>query len=750
VIRLGLRLTLSGGREALVRLVVAGAAVALGVAMLLITVAGINALDAQAHRSAWLETGTSASGPSSRHTRSDAGAGNAPLWWLATTDQFANQAIDRVDVAATGPTSPVSPGIPHLPGPGQYYASPALEGLMTSTPRDQLAARFPGRQIGTIAATALPAPNSLILVVGYRPEQLANLPGAQQVRTITTTLSGSDLEWILAVAALALVFPILVLIATASRLSSARREQRFAAMRLIGATPSQVAVIATVESAVAAILGVVVGFALFFAVRPALYHVPFTGEPFAPGDLSLGPVDALLVMVGVPLAAVASARLALRRVQISPLGVSRRVTPAPPRALRLVPLVLGIVELAYFVGVGKPKSTTAQVQTLILGFLLVLVGLVLSGSWFTMVGGRLIARRTSRASALIAGRRLSDDPRGAFRAIAGLVIALFVTTVSVGVIGTIVADRGAPSGGTVSTDTLVDQFCGVTAFCTPGTYEPAPQASLASRLDTLPGVRGLAVVRQDPSYRPDPTRWRYPEEDRPTGLVLCSQLAATPAVGRCAPGAKVARVGYILAQGASSSPVASHVWPAANVSPERLRRLPMLSVVVATDGTTAAVERARTALQVAFPLQGPPTAVNEITPDIDRTITEFEDMTDVVIAATLIIAACSLAVSVTSSMSDRKRPFSLLRLTGVPVTILRRIVGLEAAVPLLVVAVVSIAAGLVASDLYLRSELSLTLRVPGPGYYGVLLAGLALSLGIVGLSLPLIQRITGPENARNE
>lgn len=125
-------------------------------------------------------------------------------------------------------------------------------------------------------------------------------------------------------------------------------------------------------------------------------------------------------------------------------------------------------------------------------------------------------------------------------------------------------------------------------------------------------------------------------------------------------------------------------------------------------------------------------------------------------------------------MSDRKRPFNLLRLTGVPVTVLRRIVGLETVVPLLVVAVVSIATGLVASDLYLRSERSLTLlvsgerdhpddcannhrgqrtpqgKVPGPGYFGVVLAGLAVSLGIVALSLPLIRRITGPEVARND
>ncbi len=118
----------------------------------------------------------------------------------------------------------------------------------------------------------------------------------------------------------------LILIATASRLSSARREERFAAMRLIGATPHQISVVSAAESTVAAVAGVAVGFALFFVFRPLLYHVAFTGAPFAGGDLSLRWIDIALTVIGVPLAAVVSARLALRRVQISPLGVHRRVS----------------------------------------------------------------------------------------------------------------------------------------------------------------------------------------------------------------------------------------------------------------------------------------------------------------------------------------------------------------------------------------------------------------------------------------
>ena len=234
MIGLGLRLTLGGGREAAVRLAVTTVAVALGVGMLLVTLAGINGIKTQHARGAWLTNpGTSGAGI--------AGHGAVtrdPLVWLQSTDQFAGQVIERVEVAATGPTSPVPPGIPRLPGPGQFYASPALSALLRTTPAAELGDRFGGRQAGTIGPSALPAPNSLIIVIGRTPRQLAGAPGAAKVTSIATAgsaaviagegVSASTLEVILAVAALALLFPVLMFISAATRLAAARREQRFA------------------------------------------------------------------------------------------------------------------------------------------------------------------------------------------------------------------------------------------------------------------------------------------------------------------------------------------------------------------------------------------------------------------------------------------------------------------------------------------------------------------------------------------
>ena len=127
MIPLGLRLVVNGGREAIIRLVVLTVAVGLGVGLLLTALAATNAVSAWNNRHAWFWTGTAWVPPGPA-------AGIAPLWWHPSGDTFDGQTISRFDVAATGASSPVPPGVLRDPGPGQYYASPALAALLRSTP----------------------------------------------------------------------------------------------------------------------------------------------------------------------------------------------------------------------------------------------------------------------------------------------------------------------------------------------------------------------------------------------------------------------------------------------------------------------------------------------------------------------------------------------------------------------------------------------------------------------------------------
>ena len=745
MIRLGLRLTLGSGRQAALRVLVTAAAVALGVGLLLAALAGANGLHAQTDRGAWLDTSAQASRPTSASGR---------LWWLSGTDQFGSQAIDRVDVAAAGPGAPVPPGIARLPGPGEYDASPALSALLRSEPANELRDRYPGHQIGTIGSAALPSPNSLIIVIGHTARQLSQAPGAVEVGAIqrtpascyacqNTSGSGAILQFILAGGAVALVLPMLILIATASRLSAARREERFAAMRLVGATPRQISVVSAVEAVVAAVAGVAVGFALFFAFRPLLYRVPFTGAPLAAGDLSLHGIDIVLAAIGVPVAAVVSARLALRRVRISPLGVQRRAASRPPRIVRIIPLLAGIAVLAYFDAAGKPDAVGGQLFELLAGFVLLVVGLVLAGPWFTTAGARLMANRASRPSTLIAGRRLLDNPRAAFRFISGLVIALFVTSATIGALSSIAVAAGSSGGGSAGKATLADPFCSFsTSNCPASAQVRSVPGQVLTELRTTPGVRSVTVVHQSRSQAQQMTSF---------GVVACDQLATTPAIGKCAAGASVASIGYFLSNLLGhNSHASSTVWPTANLSVANAARLPVDAVVVATDGSSGSLERARTTLERAFPFHGTPVAVDAFDPSTARLLTMIQDMTDVVIVASLIIAACSLAVNIAAGLGERKRPFSLLRLTGVPTALLHRVVALESALPLLLVAAVSIVVGLGSAALYLHSQVGIAFSLPGIAYWATVTGGLAVSLAIIASTFPLLSRITGPEVARNE
>src|SRR5262245_43670781 len=175
----GLRLSVAGGKEAITRLAMIAIAVAFGAALLLTTLAGINALHAQDARFAWLETAyVPEQAPDSAAD---------PLWWKLDADHFAGRLIGRIDLAATGPDSPVPPGMTELPGPGEYLASPALAHLLATTPAAELGARFPGKLTGTLGDAALPARDSLIVVIGHDPAELASDALAHQVTRISTT-----------------------------------------------------------------------------------------------------------------------------------------------------------------------------------------------------------------------------------------------------------------------------------------------------------------------------------------------------------------------------------------------------------------------------------------------------------------------------------------------------------------------------------------------------------------------------------
>jgi hypothetical protein len=468
----------------------------------------------------------------------------------------------------------------------------------------------------------------------------------------------------------------------------------------------------------------------------------------------------------VPVAAAVAARLALRRVHISPLGVARRTTPPPPRAWRVLPLLAGLAELGFWTVHGHPASVPGEIDAFVSSFLLIIVGLIFAGPWLTMAAASGMARWTSRPGTLIAARRLADDPRAAFRAVSGLVLALFVTTVAVVAITTQDAKNGVRWGTVAESHVVTDQFASQASSVafqgtelSTGAGPAAAAAPLSAQLLGIHGVQGVMVVRAVPGLTIPGTFHNIGVnpggQTTPVaaGVVSCAQLASVPALGRCPAGATAAAFPAAGFSGPLFGLQSTGItWPAAKVPASGLDGLHVDSIDVATNGSVPTIERARTVLENAraYPTINAPSSIADLVAASNTKENAYQQLANTVILVSLPIAGCTLAAGVAAGLADRKRPFSLLRLTGARLATLRRVVALESAVPLLAVAAVAIGTGFGAAAMYATMQQDRAMVAPGAPYYLITAGGLLVSLGIIAATFPLLARITGPDVARNE
>jgi hypothetical protein len=729
--RLGLQLTLRSGREALVRLLITAAAVAVGVALLLGVLAEFHAYQADANKQCWSCT-QGASVPTTLPAHGEL--------WNNSVDFYQGQTINRLDVAALGPNAPVPPGITQLPPAGDYYASPALTALLKTVPADQLGARFPGKMIGTIGQAALNGPGDLAIYIGHTPAQVNKIPGTAWVTSINSA-PGQEVfsrffRFAFGVGVLAVVFPLLVLISTATRLAADRREERFAALRLVGGTPGDIRIVATVEAVLGAFLGAVLGTVIFLLVRPALAGAALIGTQYFESDLTPTAAGYVAMLVGVPIAAAIAALVSLRRVQISPLGVARRATPKPPTFWRLVTLMIGVGVFVYGLSKTTRNSIGAPAYP---GLLLTMIGLVIAGPWLTAQAARLFGRVTGGSSALLATRRLANNPRGAFRAVTGLVLAVFLGTMVGLIVPAANATEATPTAGALS-NVLIGQV-GLSA---------AAGQKLISGISAIPGVNVSPLYDLQP-----PPNYTY------SVAVSCADMSAIGALGHCVPGTKAVQV--MDASIFDDNPIYDTkpiVHSTAQAYTGDLTMLPLQAVLVKVNSPTT-LERVRTYLAVNAPPHvgdghgdspTPPRTFGETLQIRLARATTFEKILYAAVALTLIVAGCSLAVSVGGGLVDRKRPFTLLRVSGTPVSVLSRVVLFEAAVPLVAATVVAAAIAYGTSLLAFLRLAPVGTAIPqlGRDYYTIMGIGLVVAFGVITLTLPLLRRMTAPSTIRFE
>ncbi|WP_327341791.1 FtsX-like permease family protein [Streptomyces europaeiscabiei] len=425
VLPLTWHLARSAGRRGLQSHLLAAAVAAVSAFMLLAMVAVSLASDERAHHTAW---------------RTPQAARHGTAIQALTTTYVRHKPVTVVSLAQLHgrKATPAPPGLSTFPTRGHVYLSPALAELMRELPAGQLADRLPKPpSYGTIGAAGLASPDELVAVVGRAPSDPAVSKAAEgghwydEGQTTRAVVSGftstkpsvfTDLDQQMAVLGVAvLVMPVIVLASAAGRLGAARREQRLAALRLAGATPRQIIAMTAAEATAVGGAGALTGALAYAAVLPVLAEIPYGVGGWYTGQLWVGGIRLAAVVLAVTALITVSAVTMLRRVATSPLGVAQQADPRRTRVIRLVlfAAVLGYVLLSTQSG----QLGTRQLLALLALFF---GAFWLFGPWVVDRLGRVVGRFARRPATLLAARRLSDDPSGAWRTVSGLVLAGFV------------------------------------------------------------------------------------------------------------------------------------------------------------------------------------------------------------------------------------------------------------------------------------------------------------------------------------
>jgi hypothetical protein len=684
------RLALGGDRRGTLAATLTLAAVAVSTVLLLFAVSANLAFQARADREAW---------------RNPPAVDRGAVAVLAVHKDFVlDQEITVVDLAALRTGAPAPPGLARFPEPGEVWLSPALASLARELPADRLADRYPAPR-GTIGPDGLVHPDELVAIVGHGPDSAALQAGGASVDLFATAPkrirdfrggaadATAGYQALALVAGVLMVVPLLVFGGAAARLTVARRDRRLAALRLVGATPGQVVAMTVAEAMIVAFAGAVLGLVLYAVAIPALARIEMAGGGWFVGDLWPGLPVAFGVLLAMPLLAGLSAVVGLRRVVVGPLGVARRETPPRLRFVRVLALLAALAAVPVIglgVGIG--------VVVLILSLAFLAVNLV--GPWVVAVIGQITARTARTPERLLAGRRLMDDPRSAWRTVGGVALTGYVA----GFIALL-----APAADLLGDPSNAELRVGV-----PAARVDTVAAAARDRL-----ARAGITARVEVSGSGKEKTLRVLPAAGGRGVETGAGSGAGPGAGAGAGSGEDRggrRRGDAREGGAGTGPGAGEVWW---IDP-------------------ALVDRTRTALHGLVPGRSAVTSADEsVFPAL--LLRDIRTGTVIVLTVSFLVAIASSGITAASSVLDRRQTYALLRLAGTPLRVLDRARGQETLIPLTIMGGGAILVGMFCATPFVYGTISpagvLTLAIcVAVGFGGVVLAG--------ALSRPLLRSLT--------
>ena len=724
------RLVSAGNRPGRRRLVGIAAGIAVGVALLLMLVGAYSGFGPRSERAV---TGSVVKSNVELKENSALGPGRAGA--AVMNDHWRGSHYSILYVAGVAESGLTIPGASALPGPGQAVVSPRLKQMIDASP-DELGGRY-GRVIGTISKEGLESPEAITAVVGTTaPKLAASGLDAKIVEDFAgVDYAGRPYKAIALIGAVATLVPVLLLIAIVTDLGASQRAERFAALRLIGATPRRVAAVAAWETGAVAGVGALAGIALYFAAVPLAARIKVGAGRFYNDDLLVSPGRiAGIAVVTVACAAAVAWRRTLH-TDVGPLGQSREPAERPPRAAALLPLALGLGCLGCAVASAR-SGARPSTPLIVVGCLLTALGLIAAGPFVTRQLARVGMRRAGKASTVIAFNRIARFPKASFRTVSGMAVAVYTVTVfAVGVTAAAGVRTVTDGPGRLPTS-IVAVFS--------GKAEDRAVERLREELANEPGVRAVAVGRLGGAGKVGALGDRSAAADQKV-ILSSAQARALGVAGPQRSEYVALNIGAVLL----NDPL--DVEEAAG---GMQTRSDVRAIMVRTDGRPATVERVRTrALAGEIPLSASPASRADLAAEgVLAPENQFAAIAYVGIVIAALLSAVSLTVSAISSVIQRRRAFGLMRLTGMPRAALRKVVSIEAIAPVAAVFLACLAAGAFTAwaVVITASEGKRTVGSPSLGFYVVLAFCFALTACSTAATVKAAFRVTGEGSVRFE
>jgi hypothetical protein len=324
----------------------------------------------------------------------------------------------------------------------------------------------------------------------------------------------------------------------------------------------------------------------------------------------------------------------------------------------------------------------------------------------------------------LVARRIAADPYSAFRSVSGAALAIYVAT---GI--ALVAAQGEPAAA--DTPSVLDG--GVVAVHVQG----VPEELLAPLM-----TGDVTVARRDPSRQI---------------VIACADLAKVTDLGCPLPQYVEGPTGnedYLALEDLFALPYpgasgADHIFGAngfAEPGPDA-GQLAIQTLFIRTDGTVAAQERVRTVAAATVPLSRSKTSQDLPRRSAAGSVGGLATVVPYAMVFVLLVAACSLTVSVINGVLERRRPFAVLRASGMRLGQLRGVVMLEIGLPLALSVLGGVGLALVGTLAALPPG---EWNLPGTGFFAGLGAGALAAFAVSLVALPFMDLATRHDTVRFE